>query len=119
MTEQTNIPKPASPLPWREEDGTDLIDAEGGEVAFAYPNEGGGFVDERDALYAAWAANNALKLYEACAISHCGDVPTLLDRAAELLDANLKPRRRSFFTPHLRRAAKEIRAALKAARGEA
>lgn len=64
MTEQTNIPKPVSPLPWRADNRTDLLDAEGGEVAYAYPNEGGGFVDERDALYAAWAANNAPKLYE-------------------------------------------------------
>lgn len=87
MTEQTNIPKPASPLPWRAEDRTDLLDAEGGEVAFAYPNEGGGFVDERDALYAAWAANNALKLHEALEdiVEHANTIAPTMPSAIRMI----------------------------------
>lgn len=60
MTEQTNIPKPASPLPWR-------VDEEGFAVFAARPEDDEWAVCERtgeDQEYIVWAANNALKLYE-------------------------------------------------------
>lgn len=70
MTEQTNIPKPASPLPWTDRgsfgDGdADIVSASGDSVYREYPYEGGWFQEPADLAYLAWAANNALRLYEA------------------------------------------------------
>lgn len=67
MTEQTNIPKPASPLPWTDRGSfgdADIVSASGDSVYREYPYEGGWFQEPDDLSYTLWAANNAQALYE-------------------------------------------------------
>lgn len=104
-----NIPKPASPLPWRAcDDQTDtyphVADVNGDPVTEFNGCEWGDF---EDCCYIAWAANNAQALYEALVAT--------LDKYISLAESGDA----GFWDPNTEDHVMRSRAALKAARGEA
>lgn len=71
--------------------------------------------DQANAALIAHAVNNFERLLEACRYPRHGDTAKLLEMAADHIDQNTEPGWQSYFTPHLRNAAKGIREAIRQA----
>lgn len=118
------VPKPAQTLPegkpldsvedsnWtveRSEYDADIMHPNGGIICTVYDAF---WPEPNSAATTARLFRAAPDLLAACHYPRHGDTATLLEKAADLLDKDCKPGWQSYFTPHLRRAAKTMREAI-------
>jgi len=99
----TEIPKPASPLPWTRDYEISFGAPYSGDCLIYGHGESGIVPEEADEAYIVWAANNAPALYEALTHPQHGDIAKMLEMAADLIDKGVGPGWETFFTPHLHR----------------